>query len=704
MPALKISTFWLVLVSVGLAVGLALFVISCSTDSVDVPPPPETRTVDVTDTLHGVAVSDPYRWLEDQESPATRAWIDAQNAYTDRVLDQIPGRPELKDFLTKLIRVDSKGMPAAIDGRYFFFKRAADQDLPVFCLRQGLDGEDQVLLDPHAMSPDKATTVGLMDISKDATRLLYAVRKGGVDETEVRLMDVDAKKDLPDVLPRAVYFGTSLTLDKKGIYYARRETKGPRVYFHAVGSDPVRDKLVFGEGFGPEMIISAGVSENGRWLMIYVLYGSASDQTDIYLKDLKAGGPIFPLIKDIPARFEGFLGDDRLFIHTNWNAPNGRVMVIDPLRPAQADWREIVPERKDASIQGLSGAGGKLFVNYLQNVKSKVEIFDPDGLPQGEIAFPSIGSVGGVNGLWTSGEAFYSFTSFHIPTAVYRYDVAAKTQSVWSQVQIPLDVSRFEVKQVGFKSKDGTPVPMFIVQAKGLKLDGSHRALLTGYGGFNAPQTPGFSITCAAWVEKGGVFAVPNLRGGGEFGEKWHRAGMLDKKQNVFDDFIAAAEFLIQNKYTSAKRLAITGGSNGGLLVGAALTQRPDLFGAVVCTFPVLDMLRYQHFLMGKYWVSEYGSADDPEQFKHLFAYSPYHRVVKGTKYPAVLFITGDADTRVAPLHARKMAALLQADSGSGKPVLLRYHVKAGHSGGMPVDQQVDNLTDTMSFLKWQLK
>jgi len=704
MHSLKTSTFWFVLFCVGLAVVSAFLLATCSSDAVKVPPPPETKVVDVAETLHGIAVTDPYRWLEDQESPDTRAWINAENSYTNTVLNQIPGRTELKDFLSKLIRVDTMGMPAAVGGRYFFFKRMADQDLPVIYMRRGLEGQDQVLLDPHGLSPDKTTSVGLMDISKDGTRLLYAVRQGGEDETEVRLMDVDARKDLPDALPRAVYFGTSFTLDKKGIYYARREAKGPRVYHHAVGTDPAKDKLVFGEGFGPEMIISAGVSENGRWLMIYVLYGAASDKTDIYLKDLKAGGPIFPLIKDVPARFEGFLGDDRLYVSTNWNAPNGRIMVIDPLRPARANWREIVPERRDASIQGLSGAGGRIFVNYLKNVQSKVEIFDREGQPLGEIAFPAIGSVGGVNGLWDSNEAFYSFTSFHIPTTVYRYDVAAKAQSVWSQVKIPLDVSRYEVRQVWYKSKDGTSIPMFVVHSKGLKLDGSHRTLLTGYGGFNAPELPSFSITAAAWVEQGGVFAMPNLRGGGEFGETWHTAGMLDKKQNVFDDFIAAAEFLIRNKYTAARKLAITGGSNGGLLVGAALTQRPDLFGAVVCTYPLLDMLRYHLFLMGKYWVPEYGSADNSEQFKYLYAYSPYHRVVKGAKYPAVLFITGDADTRVAPLHARKMAALLQAANGSRKPILIIYHIKAGHSGGMPVNQQIDNLTDAMSFLEWQLK
>jgi prolyl oligopeptidase len=700
----KSSAFLFIFSCVGLALVLILLMSACSSDKVKVPPPPETAVVDVTDNVNGVTITDPYRWLENQESPDTRAWIKAQNEYTDGILGKLPGRAEFREFLSRMIKVNSQGMPAAVAGRYFFFRRLAEQDLAVFCMRQGLQGQDQVLIDPHSMSPDKTISVGLMDIAKDGTLLLYSVRKGGEDETEVRLYDVDGRKDLADVLPRAVYFGASLTIDKKGYYYSRRETRGSRVYYHALGSDPSKDREIFGEGYGPETILSAGVSENGRWLMIYAMFGASSDKVDVYLKDLKAGGPIVPVIKDIPARFEGFLGGDRFYVHTNWNAPNGKILVIDPLKPAPANWREIIPEQADAAIQGFSGAGGRLFVNYLKNVQSKLAIFDKDGKALGDIAFPTIGSVGGMNGLWDRNEAFYSFTSFHIPATIYRYNTDDGSQSVWFQVKIPVDSSRFEVKQVAYKSKDGTSIPMFIVHSKGLVLDGSHPTLLSGYGRFNASETPSFSVSAAAWVEKGGVFALPNLRGGGEFGERWHRAGMLDKKQNVFDDFIAAAEYLINNKYTTAKKLAISGGSNGGLLVGAALTQRPDLFGAVVCTYPLLDMVRYHMFFMGKYWVPEYGSADNPEQFKYLYAYSPYHHVTKGTKYPAVLFITGDADTRVAPLHARKMAALLQADNGSKKPIMLRYHVKAGHSGGMPVSQQTETMTDTLSFLLWQLK
>jgi prolyl oligopeptidase len=686
------------------AAALILASAACGSGGQEVPPPPATRTASVTETIQGKTVTDPYRWLEDQDSPETRAWIQSQNAYADRILDRIPGRAELKSLLTRMVRVDSVGIPASVAGRYFFFKRLADQDLSVLYMRQGLEGPDQVLLDPHSMSPDHTTSVGLMDIAKDGTLIIYAVRRGGEDEVELRLFDVDGRRDLSDVLPRAVYFGASLTKDKKGFYYARREPRGARIYHHTLGDDPSGDSEVFGSGYGPESILSAGVSENGRWLVIYAMLGASADKVEIYVRDLRRGGPIVPLVKDIPARFEGFMGGDLFYVHTNWKAPNGRILVIDPRRPDPAAWREIIPEKPESFIQGFSGAGGKLFVNYLRDVQSQVGIFNPAGQALGEISFPTIGSVGGMNGLWDGGEAFYSFMSFHIPTTIYRYEIETGRQSVWSRVTIPVDVSRFEVKQVWYKSKDGTDIPMFLVHARDLALDGSHPTLLTGYGGFNLSETPVFSVAAAAWVEQGGVYALPNLRGGGEFGEKWHRAGMLDKKQNVFDDFLAAAEYLIRNKYTSPERLAIFGGSNGGLLVGAALTQRPELFGAAVCSYPLLDMLRYHLFFMGKYWVPEYGSAEDPAQFTALFAYSPYHHVRRGVKYPAVLFITGDADTRVAPLHARKMTALLQAETGSKNPVLLRYHVKAGHSGGMPVGQQIDNWTDTLSFLLWRLK
>ena len=648
-------------------------------------------------------IVDSYRWLEDQYSPETRKWIEAQNKYTDSLLKSLPGREELRKLVSNLLKVDTISIPIERGGRYFFYKRGADQELSIIYMRKGLRGEDEVLIDPHPWSEDKTVSANIQDISMDGTLLAYGVRRGGEDEVEIKLFNVDKRENLPDSLPRARYFGISITPDKRGFYYTKHHPEGPRIYYHVIGTNVSEDKQIFGEGYGPDKILYASISENGRWLLIHVLYGASADKTEIYIKDLKTDKPVYPIVKDIPARFEGEIGGNILFIHTNWKAPNGRIFAVNPEKPEKEMWKEIIPE-SDAVIRGFSLAGHKIFVNYLKDVKSKVSIFEPDGTFVREITFPSIGSVSGINGRWDSNEVFFAFSSFHIPTTIYRYDVLTGRKEIWAKVKIPVDTKNYEVRQVWYKSKDGTRVPMFIVHPKNIKLNGNNRTLLTGYGGFNISLTPRFSPRAVAWLEKGGVYAVANLRGGGEFGEKWHRAGMRENKQNVFDDFIAAAEYLIKEGYTKPEKLAIMGGSNGGLLVGAVMTQRPDLFGAVVCTYPLLDMIRYHKFLVARYWVPEYGSSEDPEQFKYLLAYSPYHNVKKGTKYPAILFITGDADTRVAPLHARKMTALMQASTASGKPVLLRYHTKAGHSGGQPVSQQIEDLVDILSFLLWQLK
>jgi len=681
-----------------------MFVIqSCKKEEEKIPPPPESKVINVGENVHGVEIVDHYRWLEDQESPETREWIKEQNAYTDSILASLSGREDMKELVSKYIKIDTITTPVEMGGKYFFYKRKADQDLFIIYMREGLTGEDQILIDPHTMSKDLTTSVNIQDISRDGRLLAYGIRRGGEDEVEVRFMDVDAREDIEDFMPKGRYFGISFTSDKKGVYYSRHNPDGPRVFFHKLGDEHSTDKEIFGEGYGPETILYPGVSENGRWLVITVLYGSAADKTEIYLKDSFSDKPIFPVVNNIDARFEGQIEGDTLFLQTNWNAPKGRILVVNPENPAQENWREIIPE-SDAVLQGFSGAGRKLFLSYLEDVKTKVLVFEPDGSKIREISFPTIGTVSGMRGKWESDEAFYVFTSFHIPSTIYRYDVGTGKQEVWAKIEVPVESDRYEVRQVWYSSKDGTKVPMFILNDKGMKLDGSNPTLLTGYGGFNISLTPGFSSQAAAWIEKGGVYAVVNLRGGSEFGEEWHRAGMLENKQNVFDDFIAAAEYLIDNKYTTPEKLAIRGGSNGGLLVGAAMVQHPELFGAVVCTYPLLDMIRYHKFLVAKYWVSEYGSSDNPEQFKYIYDYSPYHHVKKGEKYPAVLFITGDADTRVAPLHARKMTALVQDSTGSDNPVMLRYHTKAGHSGGQPVSQQIEDLTDILSFLLWQLK
>ncbi len=665
--------------------------------------PPKTATNDVKDVVQGTEIVDPYRWLEDQNSPETRAWIGAQNAYTDAALSKIPGREEIKRRVTALLKIDAMGTPAVESDRYFFTKRQADQDQSVLYMRKGLQGKDEVLIDPLPMSAEHTITVNLFDVTHDGKLIAYALRQGGADETALHLFDVDAHKDLPDIFPKARYAGFAILPDKSGVYLTKVMPEGPRVFFHKIGTETAQDVEVFGKGYGPEMAIGNFTSENDRYLIITVYQGSAAEKTEIYFQDLVKKGPIVPIVNNVHAAFFGQIAGDHMYVRTNWKAPKWRIMEVDLKDPAPEHWRELIPE-SDAVMDGLSLVGGKLAVHMTQTVVPRLKLFDVNGKLLREVPLPTLGSISGLSGRWSSNEAFFSFTSYHMPPTIYRYDVASGKQSVWSQFKAPIETEKYEVKQVWYTSKDGTKVPMFLAHAKNIKLDGSNPTLLTGYGGFNVSSTPGYNSFAAAWMASGGVYAVANLRGGGEFGEEWHHAGMLAKKQNVFDDFIAAAEWLIQNKYTTSSRLAIRGTSNGGLLVGAALTQRPELFGAVICGYPLLDMVRYHNFLVAKYWVPEYGSSDDPEQFKYIYAYSPYHHVQPGTKYPSVLLISGDSDTRVAPLHARKMTARLQAATvGSDHPVLLHYEATAGHSGGTPVSKQVENTTDELDFLLWQL-
>ncbi len=677
------------------------FVLAQSADAVTAAPP-ASRRGDIQETLHGVTVADPYRWLEDQNSPETRAWINQQNEYTHKQLDNWPGRERLEKRLAELKKVELIRTPIERNRRFFYRKRAADQEQYVIYTRQGDGGKEEVLIDPNPMSADHSTNVEILDASKDGSLLAYGVRVGGKDETEVHVLDVTAKHDLADVLPARVYFDLSFLPDGSGFYYATMLDDGPRVRFHKMGTKVETDADVFGKGYAKEAIVVADPSEDGRHLVIQVFHGSAADKVEIWAQDLKKNGPIETIVKDLDARFFGFAVGDQLFLQTNYKAPNGRVMVVDFAKPAPENWREVVPEAENA-IDGVTLAGGKILVAYVKNATSMVKAFQPDGKVAFEMSLPALGAVYDVQGKWENAAAYFTYTSYAIAPTVYRCDMSSGKQSVWAQVKVPVDGSKFEVKQVWYASKDGTKVPMFLVHARGIKLDGSNPVLLEGYGGFAINNTPFFNADAIVWAERGGVYALASLRGGGEFGEAWHKAGMRDKKQNVFDDFIAAAEWLIQNQYTNPSKLSILGGSNGGLLVGAALTQRPELYQAVICWHPLLDMLRYDQFMEAQFWVSEYGSAKDPEQFKWLYAYSPYQHVKMGVKYPAVLFMTGDGDTRVAPLHARKMVALLQADTGSNRPILLRYELKAGHSGGRSLTQDIGDSVDELSFLFWQL-
>lgn len=666
-------------------------------------PVPFTKRAEVTETLHGMEITDPYRWLEDQDSPETRAWIDAQTAYTKSALGGLPVREKLARRLGELLRVERTGMPTVRRGRYFFSRKRPEDEQAILYWRRGLRGKDRVLFDPNPLDADRTTSATLMAVSRDGLKAAVGVRRGGEDEVEVRILDVEAGNEPVDRLPRAHIEDLSFTADASSFYYTRlTPLKGRRVCLHKLGEDASGDRLVFGEGYGPEIMVGQSVSENGRWLALVVYRGWS--QNDLFVQDLAKGGPIRPVVVGVQATFSPDFADDRLLLLTDWKAPNRRILEADPTGATSLDqWREVIAESEDA-IEGMAAAAGRLFVSRLHNVTTRVAMYHPDGRADGEVAMPGLGSASTPTGPWEGHEAFFSYTSFVSPPQVRRIDTATGRQSVWSRVKLPFRAADFTTRQVWYASSDGVRIPMFVVHRKSLKQDANRPTLLTGYGGFGVSMTPGFDPEALLWVESGGVFAMPALRGGGEFGEDWHRAGMGERKQTVFDDFHAAARWLIDNRYTRPERLAISGGSNGGLLVGAAMTQQPELFGAALCEVPLLDMVRFHLFLQGPQWVPEYGSSEDAAQFRALYAYSPYHRVKPEARYPAVLFVTGDADTRVAPLHARKMTALLQSLPKQERPILLYYETEVGHSGGEPVSRQVERRSHVLAFLFHELE
>jgi len=666
------------------------------------PQPPETRREEVVDTLHGVEIADPYRWLEDQHSTQTRTWLAEQADYTRTLLEQAPSAEAVRARLHELYAVDSESAPVARGGRYFFARRAADEDLARLYVRRAADGTDELLVDPRELSPDGALSVALAAVSADGSVVAYSVRRGGEDEVEIRFLDVDGGLPLDDVLERGRYFNVSIANDRSVVFYDRQTEAGPRVLEHRFGDPPQADRVAFGTGYGPDKIITSQLSSNGRYLLVNVSHGAAAVRNELYFRDTWTGTLVHPIVTDIDATFEGQIAGDTLFVLTDWEAPNRRMFAANLREPTIDSWAEIIPEGGSA-IEGFAAIGGRLVVQRLDDVQPRITVHEPDGFPVRDLDLPGAGSVSGaVGGTWEDDDAFVVFSSFARPPTVYRYRVSDGNQQLWSEPDVPVRPDEFVVTRVRYPSTDGTMIPMFVAHRTDIALDGSNRTLLTGYGGFNVSMLPSFDRMAVAWMEQGGVWALANLRGGGEFGEAWHRAGMLENKQNVFDDFVAAARWLIESGYTSPQHLAIMGGSNGGLLVGAAMTQRPDLFAAVVCTYPLLDMLRYQRFLVAGYWVPEYGSADDPVQFEYLAGYSPYQRVVRGTRYPAVMLVSGDGDTRVAPLHARKMTALLQFATASSAPVILLYDTSAGHSAGRPISAIIDEQTAELRFLLWQ--
>ncbi len=656
--------------------------------------PPVARVQDVVETIHGIPVRDPYRWLEDGASAETRAWVAGQMKHTRALLDARPERKEFARRLTELMRVDEVNGPRARQGRYFYAKRPAAANRQAIYMRASATSQERVLVDPAAISADENVSVHLLDVSRDGRVLAYGVREGGKDEQTVYLLEVESGRRLPAQLPPANYVSLALTPKGDQVYATTIDPQGPAVWHYSAQGGEGRK--LFGHGYGPDKIASAQVSPVGNALLINVAEGAAVGRGEVWWMPLPGGKPQC-LVRGLEARAYGSTDGRWVYLFTNWNAPRNRIFRLDPARPERHFWKLVVPEAPD-QLEGFNFVGKGLLLTYSRNVATRMIRVDADGRMLGEVELPGLGSAFPVEDRWEDDEFFVTFVSFTTPPTILRY--GAERPEVWSRVEIPLDPAQFEVKQVWYRSKDGTRVPMFLAHKKGLAPDGNRPVLLTGYGGFSVSLTPYFSASAIPWMERGGVFAQANLRGGAEFGEDWHKAGMLENKQNVFDDFIAAAEWLIANKWTRPEKLAIEGGSNGGLLVGAVMNQRPELFGAVVCAVPLLDMLRYHQFSIARLWVPEYGSAEDPKQFEVLRRYSPYHNVRDRVRYPPVLYVSGDSDTRVDPLHARKMAALMQA---KGADALLHYDTSSGHSGGLPVTKQIEDSADVLTFLWWKL-
>jgi len=681
-----------------------------------------TRKDDVVDRLHGVDVADPYRWLEDSDAPEVQAWTDAQNAATRRALDRVPGRAALEQRLWQLYEIGYVGVPvsraiapsATAARRYFYTRRDGKQNQPVLYVRDGAGGADRPLVDVNADRADGTRALDWWFPSDDGALVAYGVSDDGSEESVLRVRDVATGRDRGDAISWTRACSVAWTPDGRGFYYTRYPAPGDvppaevkyhrAVYHHRLGDDPGKDRKLFGDGRDMTDWPGVDLSPDGRWLAITVSQGWS--KSEVHLLDTrKPGSAAVAVAAGEDAKFSVVeVLDDRLIVFTTSGASRGRLYAVDPTRPARAAWREIVAETPDVLQQVVYFRGG-LAAAYLHDAALRVRLFTIDGAPRGDIALPGLGSLTGLTGARDIAEISYGFTSFFVPTEVFRVDVAAAPSAqLWRRLAAPIDAARYDVERVMVTSRDGSRAPLFLAHRKDLPRDGSHPALLTGYGGFDHSMLPTWSPSAIPFLEAGGTYALAVLRGGGEYGESWHRAGMLAHKQNVFDDFIAAAEWLVANHVTKPGRLAISGRSNGGLLVGAALTQRPDLFRAVVCGVPLLDMLRYHRFRIARLWVPEYGSPEDPEAFRWLAAYSPYHRVRDKVSYPAVLFHTAASDTRVDSMHARKMTARLQAASRAGRPVLLRLESRAGHGAGKPLGKVIAQLVDEWSFVFSELK
>ncbi|MCC3441699.1 MULTISPECIES: prolyl oligopeptidase family serine peptidase [unclassified Microcoleus] len=691
---------------------------------------PTTRKAEQTDDYHGVQVSDPYRWLEDPDSEETQAWLEAQNAVTFGYLSQIPAREKIKQRLTKLWDYEKYGIPFKQGDRYFYYKNDGLQNQSVLYTLTSLDGEPKVLIDPNTLSEDGTVALGGIALSEDGQLMAYGLSISGSDWQEWKVRDVETGEDLSDHLKWLKFSGAAWTHDGKGFFYSRYDEPNEKtkledvnyyqkLFYHKLGTPQSEDVLICDRPDQKEWGFSGGVTEDGKYLIISVWLGT-DPQNLIFYKDLTAPeSSIVELINKFEAEYSFIDNEGSLFwFQTDLNAPLGRVIAIDtnnpppsslagadtPLNPplTKGGFTEIIPEAAE-TLGGISLLNNQFVASYLKDAYTQIKIFNLDGSFAREVALPGIGSAGGFGGKRHDTETFYAYTSFTTPNTIYRYNMLTDESSIYRQPKVDFNPEDYETKQIFYPSKDGTQVPMFVTHKKGLQLDGNNPTYLYGYGGFSISLTPSFSLSRLVWLEMGGVYVTACLRGGGEYGESWHQAGTKLKKQNVFDDFISAAEWLIENKYTKPAKLAIAGGSNGGLLVGACMTQRPELFGAALPAVGVLDMLRFHKFTIGHAWVPEYGSSDNPAEFPTIHAYSPLHNLKAGTAYPATMITTADHDDRVVPAHSFKFASALQATHAGEKPVLIRIETKAGHGGGKPTAKVIEELADEWAFLVREL-
>lgn len=686
-----------------------------SADADDKPPTyPQTRRVDHTDTYHGTIVADPYRWLEDdvRQSKDVAAWVAEQNKITFAYLEAIPERGPILRRLTELYNFEKYSSPAKIAGRYYYSKNDGLQNQSVLYVLDSLEGTPRVLLDPNSWSKDGTVALAGLAFRDDGKYLAFGKAEAGSDWTTWYVLDTNTGKQLPDELKWIKFGGASWTKDGRGFFYTRFDEPKPgeafqslnlnhKVFYHRLGTTQSEDVLVYQRPDQPEWMFGVEVTEDGRYLVINAQKGT-DPKNRVFIKDLAEpyGMPV-PLIDEFANEYSLVGNDGSVFyFKTDLDAPRGRLIAIDLRKPERANWKEILPQAAE-TLQGISLVGNLFVTSYLKDAHTQVKMYDIAGQFIREVELPGLGTAGGFGGKRTDTETFYTFVSFTTPPIIYRYDLLTGKSTVFRKAEVKFKPEDYEVKQVFFSSKDGTRVPMFLAHKKGIKLDGNNATLMYGYGGFSNALTPAFSVSRLQWMEMGGVFVLVNLRGGNEYGEEWHIAGTKLKKQNVFDDFIAAAEWLIANKYTNPSKLAIQGGSNGGLLVGAVMTQRPELFGACLPAVGVMDMLRFHKFTAGRFWVDDYGCSDNPEEFKALYAYSPYHVLLRNgpRNYPATLVTTADTDDRVVPAHSFKFIAALQANQAGPAPVLARIETKAGHGAGKPTSKLLEEIADQWAFL-----